>query len=312
VRFVLTDDSVDRHYERVLVSGVKTDNFEKNPVMLYQHRQDSFWSDKFAPLPIGYWKDIKKEGNKITAEPVFNDTELGQQIKDLVSHGTLNACSIGFRAISYSNDPNVMMPGQKYATITESELLECSIVMIPANPNAVAQKSFEVDGTKYRLSGTNSSTPEQMAEILKAVENFHPKTQFDMTKKFEEITKSITEGFDKVMKAMAEGMKSAGASDADKAAQDTKTKEVNDLVTEIQNNVKLLQDENETLGATNKKLEDENAGFKKSISEKDSEIAKLSEKLLNRGTEDDIQKTGGEEGQKEKYSYTKNVLKITK
>lgn len=306
MRFVLTDDSVDRHYERVLVSGVKTENFEKNPVMLYQHRQDSYWSDKFAPLPIGYWKDIKKEGNKITAEPVFNDTELGQQVKDLVNHGTLNACSIGFRAISYSNDPAVMMPGQKYATITEAELLECSIVMIPANPNAVMQKSFEVDGTKYNLTGTNNATPEQIAAITKAVENFHPNKQNDMSKTFEQFAQSIKSEIQKLVEVITQQK-------TDSSADQDSLKKMEESIHSIKSEVAKLEEENNTLDAQNKTLTGENEKLKNESEVQTKKIADLEAKLLNRGTDEDAPGATGEEGgNKVKYSYTKNHLKISK
>ena len=193
MKFILTDDSVDRDYERVLITGLKTDNFEKNPIMLYQHRQDSYWTGKEAPLPIGFWKNISKSGNQITAEPEFNDTELAQQVKALVEHGTLNACSIGFRAIAFSNDPDLMLPGQKYATITQSELLECSIVMIPSNPNAVAVKSFDKDGKKYNISGESNLSAEDIQKLDEAAKSFFTssKNKNIMTELFEKLQKEV-------------------------------------------------------------------------------------------------------------------------
>ena len=35
--FVLTDESLDRHSERVIVRGVDLASFKKNPIMLYNH-----------------------------------------------------------------------------------------------------------------------------------------------------------------------------------------------------------------------------------------------------------------------------------
>ena len=198
MKFILTDSSVDRDSERVLVEGIKLENFIKNPVMLYGHRRDDiYWGSYEAPLPIGYWDEIKVENGQLTAVPVFNDTELAVSVKALVEQGTLRAASIGFKAISYSDDPAFMLPGQKYSTITQCELYEASIVDIPANPNAVVQKSFNKNGKKYLITGDNTLTKEQEQELSNIISKSTPKnnTMADLKKELKELSEAMTKGF---------------------------------------------------------------------------------------------------------------------
>lgn len=283
MKFILTDDSVDRDYERVLITGLKTDNFEKNPIMLYQHRQDSFWTGKDAPLPIGFWKNISKTGNQISAEPEFNDTELAQQVKSLVEHGTLNACSIGFRAIAYSNDPALMLPGQKYATITQSELLECSIVMIPSNPNAVAVKSFDKDGKKYNITGNSNVSDEDIQKLDAAAKSFFqtPQNKNTMTELFEKLQKevkgelssikSMVETFIKGAPAQVktDGEKPDGEQKPEEATGEgaERMKEFTGKVEAIEKKLGEMQTENESLA---KAKEDAEATVKSLTTEKET------------------------------------------
>ena len=291
MKFILTDDSVDRDYERVLISGLKTDNFEKNPIMLYQHRQDSFWTGKDAPLPIGYWKNISKTGNQISAEPEFNDTELAQQVKSLVEHGTLNACSIGFRAIAYSNDPALMLPGQKYATITQSELLECSIVMIPSNPNAVAVKSFDKDGKKYNITGNSNVSDDDIQKLDAAAKSFFqtPQNKNIMTELFKKLSdevkgeltsiKSMVETFIKggvATQVKTDGEKPDGDQKPEEGAAEgaERMKEFTGKVEAIEKKLGEMQTENETIS---KAKDDAEAAVKTLTTEKETLVKEVAD-----------------------------------
>ena len=51
--FVLTDESVNSYGYRVLTSGIKMEQFLKNPVMLYSHDNNR--------MPIGTWENVRPE-----------------------------------------------------------------------------------------------------------------------------------------------------------------------------------------------------------------------------------------------------------
>jgi HK97 family phage prohead protease len=145
-RIVLTDESLDADSERVLMRGARLARFLKNPVMLYQHNN---WGKN-----IGRWKDVRVEGDRITAEPDFDmEDEFAADIARKYEQGYIKAASIGFKVISRSDDPAVMLPGQWYSTFTEWELLEASIVNVPSNGNAVQVEGKSLTPTLSKGEG---------------------------------------------------------------------------------------------------------------------------------------------------------------
>lgn len=177
-RMTLSTDSVNRYGYRVLTAGIKLDNFLKNPVMFWGH---STWN-----MPIGTWEDVKVEGSALTGIPVFDEvTEMSKTAKQLYEKGTIRTSSIGFNEISTSSDPQLALPGQRYETVTSCELLEVSLVSIPANPEATVELDFNFDKNVNLLSlnkpinmdlkkialrlGLDESATEE--QILGAIEN---------------------------------------------------------------------------------------------------------------------------------------------
>lgn len=128
--FVLSDESVNTYGFRLLTSGCDLEQFRKNPVMFYNHDE---WD-----APIGRWENVRIEDGKLLADPVFDlEDERGRKISGKVDRNFLRAASVGLRIVEQSDDPNVMIPGQKYPTVTKWQLREASIVGIGANHNAI-------------------------------------------------------------------------------------------------------------------------------------------------------------------------------
>jgi HK97 family phage prohead protease len=129
--FIICTEDINRYGFRILLSGLRLDNFRKNPVMLYDHRTYSY-------MPIGKWDNLRIKDNKLIATAVFADgDEEASRVKNLVEQGVLSATSVGFETITVSTDQEYLLAGQTRATIVEAELLEVSITPIPANANAV-------------------------------------------------------------------------------------------------------------------------------------------------------------------------------
>lgn len=137
-RVILSDSSLNRYGYRILTEGIDLTSFRKNPLLLYMHLRDEgspLWGQNKA---IGHWKDIKVEDGVLSAEPVFDEVdELSKTIAAKFNAGTFNAASIGIRIIATSDEKKHLVPGQTRATVTKCELMEASIVDIPANANAV-------------------------------------------------------------------------------------------------------------------------------------------------------------------------------
>ncbi len=129
-RVVATDFSEDRDGEVMNVNGLKLENYKKNPVLMFGHKHDV--------LPVGTAINIKIENGQLTFEPKFSEaTQHSRDVKALWDEGVLKAVSIGF--IPEEVVGNMFM---------SAELIEISVVNVPANANALAQaksKGLNVD-----------------------------------------------------------------------------------------------------------------------------------------------------------------------
>lgn len=125
--FVLSDATPDRYDDIILTAGWKLDNFEKNPIALFAHS---------GSFPIGSWKNVRVEENALRGTLVLAKEGTSariDEIRQLVDAGILKAVSVGFTPISYEE-----RKGDTYGLVyTEQELVECSLVSVPANPNAL-------------------------------------------------------------------------------------------------------------------------------------------------------------------------------
>lgn len=132
---VASTNSVDRHGEIVDNNGWDLKSFKKNPVILWAH-------DHTEPA-IGVAKKIwvDGEGNKakLMIQPILHDvTEKAKAIKALVDQGIIKTLSVGFRPLESPDG----------VTFTKNELLEVSMVNVPANADAMmlAYKSLKKEG----------------------------------------------------------------------------------------------------------------------------------------------------------------------
>lgn len=134
-RIIVTDERVNEYGFRVLVSGIDWSDFDKNSIMGYNHLRTTDSYDRNRVLfPIGKWEDRQIEGGKVTYLPVFNEKyEYGALVKQMYEDGFLNTASIYIDIIEVSEDPALMLPGQKRATVTKSKVKEISITDIPGN-----------------------------------------------------------------------------------------------------------------------------------------------------------------------------------
>jgi HK97 family phage major capsid protein/HK97 family phage prohead protease len=132
--FVLTTGDVDRMGDVVVPNGVSLTNFKRNPVALFAHNQRQ---------PIGTWENIRREGDALIADLKLaraGTSRMIDEIRALIEQKIIRACSIGFGVVkSEPIDPERPYAGVRY---TKSELLEASLVAVPANANALALKGL--------------------------------------------------------------------------------------------------------------------------------------------------------------------------
>lgn len=130
--FILHDETLNTHGFRMLTSGANLDEFRKNPVMLLNHND---WS-----MPIGRWENIRVEGGRILADPVFDEQDpVGREVKRKVDGDFVRMASIGaWPPEEVSDAIELKLPGQQRPTVTRWTVREASIVTIGGNHNALA------------------------------------------------------------------------------------------------------------------------------------------------------------------------------
>lgn len=130
MEFVLSDATVDRYGDVVDPNGWDLRNFRRNPIALFGH-QSSF--------PIGKWENLRVEGGRLVGRLKLAAKGTSARIDELVSlveQGILRAVSVGFRPLEMeAMDPKKPYGAQRYL---KQELLETSLVSVPANPAALA------------------------------------------------------------------------------------------------------------------------------------------------------------------------------
>ena len=137
VRFVASDESVDRYGDIIRADGWKLENFRKNPVLLFGHNS--------RELPIGKVSEVEVIGKRLEATAEFPEgmSEFADTVWRYVDAGLLKAVSVGFMPLSEPNyifaddDPDHKGWPTGYEFV-DHELLELSVVPVPANPQALA------------------------------------------------------------------------------------------------------------------------------------------------------------------------------
>lgn len=142
---MLSTDSEDRHGD-IVEQNWSLKNFKNNPVVLDSHNYNSIFHILGTMPKIG-----KKDGN-LRGEIEFNTVSFeGFMAEKMVEKGFVSAGSVGFIPLEFDDKGN----------ITKSELLEFSLVSVPANPEALFEKALEIKETKATPEPTE---PEEISD----------------------------------------------------------------------------------------------------------------------------------------------------
>lgn len=148
-KFTISTAGVDRDKDVISVEGWELDTYKQNPVVLFGHDYHS--------LPVGKSVSITSTKKSLNAEVEFVGADVypfAETVRRMVAGGFLSAASVGFKPKTYEYDAE-----RKGVNIFESELLEWSIVPVPANAECLVQLSA-------------SLTPEMLAEFAGPCEKF--------------------------------------------------------------------------------------------------------------------------------------------
>ena len=125
---MLSDETPDRMGDVIMADGWELTNFQKNPIALFGHN---------SSFPIGKWKNLRvvdKQLRGFLEMAPAGTSERIDEIRKLIDADILRAVSVGFR-------PKASRPRPESdfgVFFTKAELLETSLVSVPANPNALA------------------------------------------------------------------------------------------------------------------------------------------------------------------------------
>jgi len=132
--FIASDASTDRYGDIVSVDGWELGPFRKNPIFLWQHSYAA---------PIGSVPDIKVKDGRLMAHVKFaakGVSRVADEAWALVKEKVLRAVSVGFMVASPDDYELIRNADEEVTGIRylRQELLELSLVSVPANPNALA------------------------------------------------------------------------------------------------------------------------------------------------------------------------------
>ena len=149
-RIIISTAGCDRDRDRVMPRGAVLDNYLKNPVVMWGH---SYYSPADV---IGRTVNLEANDSGVIADfelrPAANDQDPQNIVRLLWDGGWVRTASIGFRPIE-------MQPNEFGGNdITAWELLEWSLVPIPANQDALrlAAKALGLAGEP----ATKDATPD--------------------------------------------------------------------------------------------------------------------------------------------------------
>jgi HK97 family phage prohead protease len=122
---MVSTEGVDRDGDRLFAAGADLGQYRRNPVVLFAHDSRS--------IPVGRAISVEATpGQGLRATWQWNTgDELGRRVKAAWEGGFLSATSVGFKPREYEKN---RFGGLDF---TDWELLEFSVVPIPANPGAV-------------------------------------------------------------------------------------------------------------------------------------------------------------------------------
>ena len=151
ISYIASDETPDRMGDIIRVKGWDLANYKKNPVILWAH-------DGKAVPPIGRANNVRRRYGpaRLTADIEFAPAEaheFAETIYQLASRGFIRATSVGFLPVETEDvdekTRDALGIGPYGQVFSASELMEISVVAVPANPSALQDgvKALTAEGS---------------------------------------------------------------------------------------------------------------------------------------------------------------------
>lgn len=244
--FVLSDETPDRMGDVISIDGWDLRNFKKNPIALFNHR---------AGEPIGIWKNVHVEDGELIGTlalaPEGTSPRI-DEIRRLVEAKILRAVSVGFAPEETAPiNPTDPFGGVRFI---KQELVETSLVAVPANPNALAiAKSLNVSPETIALVFAKSGRSDERDPPGKSAERqlTHGKTKaMTFGQRIQEAEQRLNTRRD-ALRAHVDALDNENVSDADMA----RTQQLNSDVAQARKVHQTLLDSEIALGDGIRKTE---------------------------------------------------------
>lgn len=139
VSFIASTPTLDRHGTIVKSEGIQLERYKQNPVVLWAH--DGYGSLAGPPSidnVIGQSTNLRSSRESLRTTVKFLPESVNPRAEtalQMVKSGALGAVSIGFKPIESHMEK---IQGMDVLVFDKTELLEISLVPVPANPDAIA------------------------------------------------------------------------------------------------------------------------------------------------------------------------------
>jgi HK97 family phage prohead protease len=158
--FVISTQSVDRYGDTIDQAGWKLEAYRKNPVVLWMHDN--------TLLPVARARNIRIEEGKLKATAVFTPESVepfNDKVFALLGGGFLSATSVGFIPLKYNF---VDDPSRRFGIdFLEQELIEFSIVTVPANAEALIEGRSAAECLDQTSDGASVELSRRRLDLLK-------------------------------------------------------------------------------------------------------------------------------------------------
>jgi len=163
--FIASTSGVDRYGDVVDQESWKLAEYLANPVIQVDH-------DWRAEKNVGRAKSISVEGGQLVVEVEWGSTPFSQEIAQKVVEGHLSAVSVGMKSASatYRDALPKTHPfyGQRGYLYRDNTLLEISVVVVPANAEAVTIRRALDDSAPDLADSEYSQPPIAYVRAIKA------------------------------------------------------------------------------------------------------------------------------------------------
>jgi HK97 family phage prohead protease len=143
--FIASTNQIDRYNEVIDQAGWDFTHYKMNPVVVDSHRYDSI------SAIVGRSASFEVRNDRLVNRVKFaTDNPLGELARKMTKGGFIKSESVGFIPKEWQRGAGKDQPDR---TFTKSELLEISLVAVPANPGATigaALKSGAIERSDVR------------------------------------------------------------------------------------------------------------------------------------------------------------------